>query len=220
MVAGHLLEKDNKYHIVLEYKDINGKRKKKQKCTALPMRGNKKKAEEMLLAARRSFVPPGTASQRDYDDILFADFLHKWLEVKKTSIKKTTYNSYKNNMKVIDAWFRERAILLKDIKPMDIQDFYLLQSLRVSGTTVLKYHANIHACLKYAYRMDLIAHNPADKVTKPQKNDYVAKHLSLDEARRIFELAKGHTLEVPIVFGIYYGMRRSEVLGKIGRAHV
>ena len=49
MVAGHLREKRGYYHIVLSYTDENGKRQTPSKSTGLPVKGNKKRAEAMLL---------------------------------------------------------------------------------------------------------------------------------------------------------------------------
>ena len=52
MVAGHLREKDGYYHIVLSYIDENGKRQTPSRSTKLPVKGNKKRAEAMLVQAR------------------------------------------------------------------------------------------------------------------------------------------------------------------------
>lgn len=52
MVAGHLREKNGYYHIVLNYVDEYGKRHTPSKSTGLPVKGNKKRAEKMLIEAR------------------------------------------------------------------------------------------------------------------------------------------------------------------------
>ena len=54
MVAGHLREKRGYFHIVLSYTDENGKRQTPSKTTGLPVKGNKKRAEAMLMEARQS----------------------------------------------------------------------------------------------------------------------------------------------------------------------
>ena len=53
MVAGHLREKNGYYHIVLSYTDENGKRQTPSKSTGLLTKGNKKRAEAMLVEARK-----------------------------------------------------------------------------------------------------------------------------------------------------------------------
>lgn len=53
ITPGHLAVKGNTYYTVLEFKDENGKRKSKWETTGLPVKGNKKKAEEILLERRK-----------------------------------------------------------------------------------------------------------------------------------------------------------------------
>lgn len=62
MVAGHLREQNGLYQIILSYKDSDGKRKTKSISTGLPVKGNKRKAESMLMDARQTFVPPVVAA--------------------------------------------------------------------------------------------------------------------------------------------------------------
>lgn len=52
MVAGHLQQKKGHWYIVLNLHDETGKRASKWITTHLPVQGNKRRAEEMLLQAR------------------------------------------------------------------------------------------------------------------------------------------------------------------------
>jgi hypothetical protein len=54
MIAGHLREKNGHYYCVLSYVDYTGERKQIWKSTGLPVKGNKKRAEEMLSHFRSS----------------------------------------------------------------------------------------------------------------------------------------------------------------------
>ena len=210
MVAGHIQEKKGYYYAVLSYTDITGKRKTKWIATGLPIKGNKKKAEMFLQEQRRRYVeetPPA-------DDMLFADYMEQWLEVVKTSIAIPTFASYSNMVKkVIGPYFREKGITLKELTAKHIQDFYLKQLERVSAASVIHYHVNIHKALKYAVKLDLIPGNPADKVERPKTEKYKANFYSADEINRLFDISKGTKLEMPILFGAFYGMRRSEAVG-------
>ena len=58
MVSGRLQEKNGYYYMVLSYKDATGKRKQPWYATGLPVKGNKRRAEEMLRELRRGFTPP------------------------------------------------------------------------------------------------------------------------------------------------------------------
>ena len=211
MVAGHLREKNGLFYIVLNYTDASGKRKSKWISTKLPVKGNKKKAEKMLMEARKSFVVENGPVT---DDILFADFMLQWLEIIKPTIAITTYSSYSNMVKgTIVPYFRERGITLSGLKPTDIQTFYTEQLKRVSANSVIHYHANIHKALKYAVKIDLIPTNPADKIERPKKDRFVGSFYDSTEIQKLFEAAKGTHLEIPIFLGAFYGLRRSEALG-------
>lgn len=215
MVAGHLQEKNDFYYIVLSYKDAAGKRKTKWEATGLSVKRNKKKAEALLLERRRNFmVSTAPAEIRLDDDILFSDFMLKWLEVTKSTIQITTYASYQGMVeRVIVPYFRKRGIKLVDLKATDLQDFYTKQLERVKANSVIHYHANIHKALKYAVKIDLIPTNPADKVERPKKNEFKGSYYSADEIHALTEIAEGTKLEIPVLLASFYGLRRSEVLG-------
>lgn len=86
-----------------------------------------------------------------------------WLKLMETQVETVTYVGYKSNVeKRIAPYFRRLGITLVDLRPIDIQEFYTycLSTLKVSGNTVLHYHANISKALKYAVRKDLILSKP------------------------------------------------------------
>ena len=215
MVAGHLQEKNGFFYIVLNYKDSNGKRKTKWEATGLPVKKNKKKADALLQERRRTFVPPTSPSEVRLDnDILFADFMLKWLEIAKSSIQITTYASYQGMIQgVIEPYFRKEGIRLADLKAVDLQEFYTKQLERVTANSVIHYHANIHKALKYAVKIDLIPTNPADKVERPKKNAFRGDFYSAEEINALLAIVRGTKLEIPVLLGAFYGLRRSEVLG-------
>ena len=212
MVAGHLREKSGYYYAVLNYTDSLGKRKTKWISTGLTVKGNKKRAEAILMDARRNFNPEEPKVMNG--DILFADYMEKWLDIIKSSVAVPTFASYSTSVKKIVApYFREKEVTLKNLTAKDIQEFYLRELERVSASSVIHYHANIHKALKYAVKIDLIDVNPADKVERPKKDRYVGSFYDADEVNALFEAAKGSKLELPILFGAFYGLRRSEAIG-------
>lgn len=94
MVAGHLQEKKGLFYIVLNFVDSDGKRKRKWIATGLPVKGNKRKAEAMLVAERQKYQP--AEYQRTADaNMLFADYMLYWLRQIKSSVDITTYAGYK-----------------------------------------------------------------------------------------------------------------------------
>ena len=219
MLAGHLQEKYGLYYIVLSYKDESGKRHTPWFPTKLPVKGNKKRAEAMLLDMRQNYIPPSTVVKTEppieaQNDLTFSDFLQQWLCVAKSTVMLTTYASYAGLLKSsILPYFAERGILLKDLTPIELQNFYTLQLERVSANTVIHYHAIIHRALKYAVKMDIISANPADKIERPKKEKFVGSFYDSNEVNTLFNHLEGHPLEVPIKLGAFYGLRRSEILG-------
>lgn len=147
-------------------------------------------------------------------DLAFSDFLQQWLCVAKSTVMLTTYASYAGLMKSsILPYFAEKGILLKDLTPKALQDFYTMQLERVSANTVIHYHAILHRALKYAVKMDMIPTNPADRIERPKKEKFVGSFYDSNEVNTLFRHLEGHPLEVPIKLGAFYGLRRSEILG-------
>lgn len=62
-------------------------------------------------------------------------------------------------------------------------------------------------------KIDLIDSNPADKVERPKKDRFIGSFYDADEVNALLQASKGTKLEMPILFGSFYGLRRSEVIG-------
>ena len=219
MVAGHLQEKNGMFYVVLNYRDENGKRKTPWISTNLPVKGNKKRAENFMMDVRRNFVPPNVQRIEEREamqkgDILFTDFLLKWLRVAKSTVKLTTYASYEMMAtKIIIPYFQILNIKLKELTTEDIQDFYSAQLERVSANTVIHYHAVIHRALKYAVKIKTIQANPAVNVERPRKEKFIGSFYDKKEINTLFDIIQGHPLEVAIKLAAFYGLRREEIIG-------
>lgn len=322
MVAGHLREQNGIYQIILSWKDINGKRKGKQISTGLPVKGNKKRAEQMLMKARTEFDPESTINNADlhfgkllqkwlkdrasmmnpdvyaghayniktsigvYFDahpvslqnlsmedlesfyehermankastkillklhetviislayaveqgwisenpaegvnpcmkdsqILFTEFLQKWLRMMKTTVKLTTYSSYAKciNKRVVP-YFDEHypGLRLTEVTAQHIQDYYTHEMLDngLTANTVKHRHANIRKALQYAYTIDLIPGNPAAKVELPKIEKYIGTYYNAAQLDQMFKIFKGDPAEFGVITAAFYGLRRSEIVG-------
>ena len=219
MVAGHLQEKNGMFYVVLNYRDENGKRKTPWISTNLPVKGNKKRAENFMMDVRRNFVPPNVQRIEEREamqkgDILFTDFLLKWLRVAKSTVKLTTYASYEMMAtRIIIPYFETLNIKLKELTTEDIQEFYSAQLERVSANTVIHYHAVIHRALKYAVKIKTIQSNPAVNVERPRKEKFIGGFYDKKEINTLFDIIQGHPLEVAIKLAAFYGLRREEIIG-------
>lgn len=220
LVAGHLQEKNGYYYVVLNYKEAGtGKRRQPWFPTGLPVKGNKKKAEKMMMEIRQNFQPPkpefsSTSPGELSPDMLFSDFLLSWLAVVKGTNALTTYSSYKRAVDAhIEPYFRQLGVTIAGLEPRQIQSYYLNRLQNVSGSSVRREHAVIHRSLEYAVMMDLIPYNPSDKTQPPKNNDFSAHFYNADQLEKLFEVTKDHKMGLLFQIAAFYGMRRGEILG-------
>lgn len=214
-ITASLQIKNNIYQVVLNYKDINGKRKQKWVSTGLSEKGNNKrlanqKMQEILADFKESISSPTLKT----DDKLFTTYLKEWLLSVKNTIEENTYDSYKVIVNKICDYFEDKNILLNDLKPVEIQNFYThLYSKELTGNTVLHYHNVIRKALQTALKLDLILSNPADRVERPKKEQFIGSFYSQSELNTLFTFIKNDPLKIVIYLTSFYGLRRSEVLG-------
>ena len=229
-VAGHIearssnsKKKNSKiWRMMLSWMDENGEQQRISKTTGLPEKGNKTRADAMLaeFIAEQEAILNTQPSKPTGGELLFADFMEEWLAYKrkdkKRPIRDNTFGGYQSNAETaIVPYFRTKGITLKDITAEDINDFYDVQLERVTGMTVTKYHANICSALKYATKKGYIpsAEFIMLNVERPIPVDFIGDDYSVAEALELFEIVKGHKLELGVIFGAFYGLRRSEIVG-------
>lgn len=225
MVAGHLREKNGYYHMVLNYVDEYGKRHTPPKSTGLTVKGNKKRAEKMLSEARaakeaelEARAIERSTGKAPIGTILFTAFLLDWLEMTKKNVEETTYGAYSMGIKSkIIPYFEEHhpGLALQDVTPKHIQDYYTYElTVRgVSANTVIHRHANIRKALQHAFKLGLIDSNPADRIERPKKEKFVGSFYEEDELNHLFEVVRGDPIELGVILGAFYGLRRSEAVG-------
>ena len=214
-VSGHLEERYGKFRILLTWSDEAGKRQRKSVSTGLSVKGNKKKAEGMLIDVRREHEAYlNDMPSLSPDRLLFADFMEQWLEAIRSDVKPTTFGGYQSNVRrVIAPYFRKKGILLSELTADHINAFYAQQLRNVKAMTVNKFHANISKAIKYAVEKDYIPFSMMGKVKRPKPERYVGKFLKQSETVNLFEAVKGHKLELGVILGAFYGLRRGEVIG-------
>ena len=213
-VSGHLEVIKGIYHMQLSWVSAEGKRQRKSKSTELPERGNKKRAQDMLIDFQREQEAELVANGNSAKDILFTDYMKQWLEKMKLQIRPTTYSGYRDNVcGIIIPYFKPMKLKLRDVTPKHIQDFYTKQRQRVKGTTVKSYHANIHKAFKDARKLQLIDSNPMECVDPPKKEPYHGQTYTVEEAQKILMLISDTIFEIPITMMLFYGLRREEAIG-------
>ena len=220
MVTVSLQEKNGIYQAVINYKDGDGKRKQKWTSTKIKVRGNKKQAQAKAEELRLEFENQLNAKELkdnhiEKSKILFIDFLKNWVEIQRQYISPATYTSYSQIINDrITKYFTTNPIKLVDIKATDIQEYYDYLSMDgLCANSVIHHHAIIRKALDYAFQKEIIPNNPADKVKRPKKGQYISEFYNEEELKELFEKSKNDPMHLMILITAYYGLRRSEVLG-------
>lgn len=210
-MTGSIQEKNGYWQIVVSYKDENGKWRQKWISTKLKIRGNKKKAQDML----DTYLQEHDDSQFwKKNTVYFEDFMLKWLETAKIELSKSTYLAYKYQIESqIIPYFKPLKLKVSDVDSQILQEYYNEKLKKLSGNTVRKHHANIHKALNYAVFSRVIKYNPADYVVLPKKEKYHADFYTCKEAVQVMKLFKNDVLETVVFLTMHYGLRRSEILG-------
>lgn len=209
-----LTTKNNKYYVVIDYKDTLGQRQRKWIPTGLDIKNNQKKAEEIRRAELRKFEDSYKYLLNPMADILFADWIEDWLEKLKPSLELSSYGGYLKNVERISAYFRSKKIKLTDMKPMDIANYY--QWLQENGSSIMvceHHHVNIRKCLESAVKQNLIPFNPADRIDRPKSPKHISDYYNLEELNDFFKCIENDPYKIVYYITAYYGLRRSELVG-------
>lgn len=214
--TGSLRVKRGIYQIVIDYVDAKGQRRQKSESTGLTEKGNKRRAQA-ILDQRLQELERESETTLEARDQLFLSFMRSWLdEVVSHRVRANTLTQY--NMvfdKYISAYKPFLGVTLHDLTPALLQSYYNSRlAAGLSPNTIRKHHANIHRCLAYAVRLDLMLYNPADRVELPKKKRYQgAQALTLAQLGDVLKAFEGDMLEAVVRIAVTYGLRRSEVCG-------
>ena len=225
-MTGCLKIKNDTYYAVLNFKE-GGKYKQKWITTKLNVKGNKRKATEFLNNLLNEYSDSDFLNKKE--SIKFTDYLEKWLKSKKGKIEQSTWDGYYNSIvKHIVPYFKPLDLDITDLKPKHIRDYYdyKFNYGRLDGKNgglthkSIKHHSvAIKGALNNALMIDeIISKNPATKIPIPERKDDSCKKkefvfLSAEEANQMLKLFENHRLQLLVYVTLYYGLRRSEVLG-------
>ncbi len=222
------------YYAHLEFKDpCTLKWHTKDVATGLEIKGNKRKAESMLEKLVVEFAFLEAVKVEEDLDIELCDFLDQWLEEKRCRIRGNTYDTYASRIVTIKRFFGEQHIKLRDVTPKDLMDCFrfLLESGKVSQKdgrlqplsvrSVRSCRSILDAAFDAAVIKGIVLINPVKntKVSNASNKNFSEEFLFLteDEIRELLLFLDGHDkyrFLKPIVFmGVYYGLRREEILG-------
>ena len=157
-------------------------------------------------------------------DISFIEYMNNWLQTTKQNVELTTWESYMQYYNGhIKPYFTGLNLKLSEVKPPHIQGFIDMKTNggRLDGKpgglnpkSIRKFHCIIRSCLKDALTQNLILYNPADRVKLPRKSSsFVGKFYNIEQANKLMAVANDTDAGLAIMLALYYGLRRSEILG-------
>lgn len=213
--------KGDRYYAVINYKE-GANYKQKWIALGIPAKNNKRRAEAMLDEIKREYeerysTPAG--------DMMFVTYARQWLERKKTCTELSTWEGYQIYVeRHIVPYFEPLKLSLRDVKPQHIMDYYHYKYTagrldgKDGGLSIpsIKKHATV---IKEIFGDALIAEyvikNPASGVKLPAKDVSTKEKVFLNsgKANEVLAAFEGHQLQALVYTTLYYGLRRSEVLG-------
>lgn len=218
-MTGSLQTKQDKFYIVINTYDKHGKRKPKWISTGLEVKGNKKRAEQLLRKALREY------EEREnlvYSDMLFSDAIRAWLKATALRVDEITMQGYECLAKSqLLPYFDVLQIKLVDVNRRILQA-YMDEKFRTGrkdgkgglSPRTLRLHKNIlYQTLKDAVRDGILPNNPCEQVTLPQTQRYESKFYNEDQLNALLSAVRNEDLYPLIKLTAIYGLRRSEVLG-------
>ena len=228
--------KNGKQYVVFDYRDGEGKRKRKWVTTGLPEKCAKKalndKVEEIVAEFYENYLKGNvtktdkptsnipqvkvSANAEDLANMLFGDYVYYWYNTAKSTFSYNSVIEYEHYARRIREYFDEKypGLKLNEVTGLHIQQYY--NDLHESGrkySTVRAYHAYLHSAFKYAVKMDILLGNPTEKAQLPRKEKREPTFYTKDELEKLLDVFKGDRLELVINIAAFYGLRRGEIIG-------
>jgi integrase len=213
ILTGSLRSDKGKFYAVLNLKDEFGKRKQKTVNLHIDdVPGNKRKAERAFRDVLAQYEENHIVICKK--DTMFSDYIKVWLEEAKPGLEQITCEAYQSYVDLhIYPFFKELGVNLQDLNYQHIQKYYALKIKTLSANSLKKHHVVINQTLRKALKHDLISNNPAEKVTLPKTEKFKGSYLTVEQGNALLDLAQGRPIEPAVVFGMVYGLRRSEIAG-------
>lgn len=147
-------------------------------------------------------------------DLIVGEYLRSWHEDHArhhTSARALESNGYLIERHIIPALGRFK---LAKLRPMHLQSYYSEKlDSGLKDSSVRKHHNIIHAALKHAVRMQLLATNPADVVVPPRVVRGEMMAVDEKQSAAMLRAAAGTSVHMPLLLALSTGMRRGELLG-------
>lgn len=237
MVKGTLRNRGGIYYVIL-YWQKNGKQKQFPFSTKIPVKGMEEemKAKMALYDARLNFDPSKIEEAKDkyltrksnkirikineetLPDISFLTFLEWALEIylkKNKHLSVATKNGYIRVVKKIKEYKPFKYINFSDIKRKDIEIFfdYCFTFWNFAPATVVGIRTRLGVLYNIAVERELVEYNLIYKSKKIFIRKKPKNTLNKEKIKIFLESLKNNPFELEFNLLIFYGLRKSEILG-------
>lgn len=225
-ITGHLTEKNGQRYAVINLKSPEGKRQPKWINLNLEYkRNNETEANRRLAELLDQYnsnvmymMENLSHTERErfrIANLYVEDYMREWLNSYKINISISTYDGYKKLIENrITKFFSERKIKLKELTGEDLNEFYVfLINDGLKGATAQRHHSVMHRAFKQAVKRGIIPTNPCDQAERPKADKYVGEYYNATKLKALLESLDDDPMRVVVILTVFYGLRRSEVLG-------
>ena len=146
-----------------------------------------------------------------------SDYFQEWQESRKLYLRQSTFEAeYIYFTRHLIPYFESAAPELQDITPIIVNNYVKLKLRTLSHPSVKKHLHLIKQCLNEAVLLGYLQINPALPVRMPRSQRVVSTKyvfLTAQEAQLVLDALSDTSVYLPVALALYYGLRRSEVLG-------
>ena len=146
-----------------------------------------------------------------------ADYFTDWQLSRKLYLRQSTYEAeYIYFTRHIVPYFAAAAPELESITPAIVNNYVKLKLKTHSHATAKKHLHLIKQSLNEAVLLGYLKYNPASPVRLPRAQKTVSARyvfLTAQEAQLVLDALSDTDIYLPVALALYYGLRRSEVLG-------
>ena len=150
----------------------------------------------------------------DADNLKLGEYLARWLaDSVRDTVRPTTFERYEQIVRLHIHPVLGK-VKLKNLTSAHVRGLYREKlDAGLSPRTVQYVHVTLHKALKQAIADGLIPRNATEPVKPPQVRREEMRPLTAQQARILFDAAKGDRLEALYVLAVTTGLRQGELLG-------
>lgn len=189
IVTGTLQQKADRYYLVFRIPDSSGKLKQKWISTGLPVKGNQRRAKQLLdeklleLQAeydRRSRQAGWAVAE--VGEVPFDEVVRRWMTRKRSEVAPSTFEGYGHITARLLPYFRKLDLTMDEISPTVLESYcaFLLDA-GLSANTVNHHLTLIKSVFNDEIRNGAPILNPVKCVKAPRVETFQGETLSVEQ---------------------------------------